>query len=89
MSLNDLPTRINGEPVTYSWSEQEAVGYVNTDTLVSGSATTFVNRAPEIPEIPENQPKPTVPGGAWVIFEEYETALGGEILINHVGDCFD
>ena len=89
LSLNDLPTRINGEPVTYSWSEQEAVGYVNTDTLVSGSATTFVNRAPEIPEIPENQPKPTVPGGAWVIFEEYETALGGEILINHVGDCFD
>ena len=89
LTLNDLPTRINGEAVTYSWSEQESVGYVNTDTLISGSATTFVNRAPEIPEIPENQPKPTVPGGNWVIFEEYETALGGETLINHVGDCFD
>ena len=29
------------------------------------------------------------PGGGWVIFEEYDTALGGETLINHVGDCFD
>ena len=31
------------------------------------------------------QPK----GEGYVIFEDYNTALGGAILINHVGDCFD
>lgn len=42
-----------------------------------------------VPPIPKNMPKAKVPGNLWFIFEEYETALGGEILINHVGDCFD
>ena len=86
---NDLPTRINGEPVTYSWAEQETVGYVLTGTSVQGSATVFTNRAPEVPHVPPTEPQPKVPGNEWVIFEEYDTALGGELLINHVGDCFD
>ena len=29
------------------------------------------------------------PGGDFAIFEEYQTALGVETIINHVGDCFD
>ena len=86
---NNLPTKINGEAVTYSWSEQETVGYVKTGETVSGSTTTFTNRAPEIPTVPEDEAQPKVPTTGWVIFEEYSTALGGELLINHVGDCFD
>ena len=30
-----------------------------------------------------------LPGGDFAIFEEYQTALGVETIINHVGDCFD
>ena len=55
-----------------------------------GSATVFTNRIARIPQVPEDQPPPDVPRGTgWVIFGEYDTALGGNILINHVGDCFD
>ena len=28
-------------------------------------------------------------GDNWAIFDEYDTPLGGQLLINHVGDCFD
>ena len=89
VSVNNLPTKINGQPVTYSWTEQEAVGYVKGAESVSGTTTIFTNHLPKIPTVPEDQPQPKVPGESWVIFEEYETALGGELLINHVGDCFD
>ena len=88
-TANNLPTRINGRAVTYSWSEQEVTGYVRAGASTSGSTTTFTNRLPLIPEIPPDQPQPKTPGDTWYIFNEYETALGGNILINHVGDCFD
>ena len=88
-TANNLPTKIDGKAVSYSWTEQEVVGYVSAGKSVSGSATIFTNRAPEIPRIPEDLPQPKLPGETWFVFEEYDTALGGEILINHVGDCFD
>jgi len=88
--VSDLPTRINGQEVTYSWREQEVVGYVQGNTSVNGISTVFTNRLARIPEVPEDQPQPDVPRGTgWVIFGEYDTALGGNVLINHVGDCFD
>ena len=89
VEITDLPTRINGEPVTYSWREEETVGYTLSELSAAGAVYVFFNRAREIPDIPPDQPQPRKPGGGWVIFEEYETALGGDILINHVGDCFD
>ena len=87
--LNNLPTRINGEPVTYSWREQESSGYVLDNTATEGIATVITNRIINVPKVPANQPQPKVPGDTWYVFEEYETALGIPILINHVGDCFD
>ena len=30
-----------------------------------------------------------VPGKPTVVFEDYDTPLGVEVIINHVGDCFD
>lgn len=41
-------------------------------------------------KIPETQPQPQQ-NSEWVTFEidEYKTALGGQIVINHVGDSFD
>ena len=88
--VSGLPTKINGEEVTYSWTEQEVVGYTRGSTTVDGISTVFTNRLYRIPEVPEDQPQPGVPKGeGYVIFEDYNTALGGAILINHVGDCFD
>ena len=75
--------------MTYSWKEEETVGYVLAGADVSGNNVTFYNHAVNVPKIPEWMPQAKVPGDMWFIFEEYETALGGEILINHVGDCFD
>ena len=88
-TVRDLPAYVNGEAVTYTWTEQEAPGYEQVDRMINGNTTVFVNRLMVVPEIPTEQVQPTVPGGGWVIFDEYETALGGETLINHVGDCFD
>ena len=89
VTVDNLPTRINGEPVVYSWTEQEAVGYIRSGMEQSGNATIFTNRIVRVPEIPEGRKKPRVPGGSWAYFEEYETALGIDSTINHVGDCFD
>ena len=88
-TADNLPKKINGKAVNYSWSEQEVVGYVKAGASTSGSATTFTNRLPLIPEIPPDQPQPKTPGETWYYFGDYDTALGGNVLINHVGDCFD
>ena len=89
LTVDNLPTKLNGKDVTYSWKEEESVGYVLAGTEVSGNSVVFYNHATNVPKIPEWMPQAKVPGDMWFIFEEYETALGGEILINHVGDCFD
>jgi hypothetical protein len=89
LTVDDLPTRLNGEAVEYSWSEQEIVGYKLTGAAWSGNGLVFTNYAQQVPKIPEDKAQPKTVGDLWFIFEEYETALGGEILINHVGDCFD
>lgn len=43
----------------------------------------------ERPPLEEDQPKPKVPSKVAFIIDEYDTPLGVEIMINHVGDCFD
>ena len=89
VTLNNLPTRINGEDVTYTWKEQETAGYVLAGAVTDGTATTFTNKIAKLPDIPKDQAQPKLPQGRWAVFEEYDTALGIPILINHVGDCFD
>ena len=43
----------------------------------------------ERPPLEEGQPMPKVPGKVTFIIDEYDTPLGVEVMINHVGDCFD
>lgn len=88
-TVSDLPAIVNGEPAQYVWIEQEVPGYRQTGKSVNGEVTTFTNKVVKLVKVPLDQPQPKVPGAIWFIFEEYDTALGGEILINHVGDCFD
>ncbi len=89
VTADNLPVRINGQPAEYSWKEQETLGYVAEGKSVSGSVTVFTNRISEIPQVPDEYRKPRTPGGSWAMFEDYQTALGVELIINHVGDCFD
>lgn len=46
-----------------------------------------------IPHVPENQPQPKLPGNNWkevtITINEYNTALGLGLTVNHTGDCFD
>ena len=88
-TVTDLPAIVNGEPAEYTWTEQEVPGYKQTGKSVNGDMTTFTNKVVKLVKVPADQPQPKVPGAIWFIFEEYDTALGGDILINHVGDCFD
>ena len=89
VTVDNLPTKLNGEAVTYSWTEQEVRGYTIAGIAVNGMTTTFTNHVVTVPVVPAGQPKPNTFGGGIIIFEEYDTALGIPVLINHVGDCFD
>jgi hypothetical protein len=88
-TIDNLPTRVNGEPVTYTWTEQQVIGYTLTGVVTEGNLTTFTNRYWERPQNPQNANTPRLPGKPVYVFDEYETPLGVEIVINHVGDCFD
>jgi len=86
---DNLPLKIKGEEVTYTWVEQEVRGYKAEPAKVDGMTTTFTNRFIKVPEVPPDKPKPPTFGPPTYVFEEYDTARGIPVLINHVGDCFD
>lgn len=86
ITANNLPTRLNGEEVTYSWKEEKVGGYTMA-TETAGAVTTITNTYVPIP--PAVNHKGKTGGDNWAIFDEYDTPLGGQLLINHVGDCFD
>ncbi|MBR4576659.1 MAG: Cna B-type domain-containing protein [Clostridia bacterium] len=87
--ISNLPAVINGEPVTYTWTEQEVPGYRLVKKENHGNVTVFTNEPVKLAKVPANEVQPKYAGETWVVFEEYDTALGGETIINHVGDCFD
>ncbi len=88
-TISDLPAYSAGEPVTYTWTEQEVIGYRLESTVTEGTVTTFTNRVIIVPETPTETRKPRVPKEPLTPFEEYDTPLGVDVMINHVGDCFD
>ncbi len=87
-TIDNLPIRINGQPVTYTWTEVSVLGYVLESKFTNGIVTTFTNKPWKEPDTPEQGKKPKKPGEP-IGIEEYDTPLGVEIVINHVGDCFD
>lgn len=88
-TISDLPAYQNGEPVVYTWSEPRVAGYRQTEVTIEGNLTTFTNRVIPVPETPQEHKPPKVPKAKLTEFDEYPTALGVEVMINHVGDCFD
>ena len=86
VTATGLPTRLNGQEVTYSWKEEKVGGYT-METETAGDVTTITNTYVPIP--PAAVHKGKTGGDRWATFDEYDTPLGGQLLINHVGDCFD
>ena len=86
-TIENLPTRLNGKPVTYTWTEQEVIGYKLTKTTKKGNMTIFTNSSHKR-QNNQGGKNPEGPGDTTRI-EDYKTPLGVEIMINHVGDCFD
>ena len=88
-TVDDLPAYRNGERITYTWQEEEVLGYVLTDTSTNGTATTFTNTLWQLVPPPNDTPPGPRPGIPEDEIDDYGTPLGLGIIINHVGDCFD
>ena len=89
-TISDLPIMMHGQPMSYSWTEQEVLGYTQSEVSVVGNTTIFTNYMRRRPENPPEDKKVTKQrGNSYVIIEDYGTPLGVDVVINHVGDCFD
>ena len=84
-----LPAEINGRPAAYTWKESEVPGYRLVSTTVTGGITIFVNEPLRRGNLPEGRPVGAIRGDPYAVIDDYETALGTAVTINHVGDCFD
>ena len=87
-TITGLPAKLNGEPAAYTWTEQAVLGYVQESTTTNGTVTVITNKLWTRPDTPTQGRTPKFPGET-VDIEEYDTPLGIEVVINHVGDCFD
>ena len=88
-TIAGLPARVDGKTAEYTWTEQSVIGYTLESKTEQGGVTTFTNRLWTRPDSPSLGRKPKTTGNTWFVFDEYDTPLGVEIVINHVGDCFD
>ena len=80
----------DGEEIQYAWKEKGIPGYHIESTYDINEVTTIVNRVYQIIP-PEGVKPPKLPGKPVSLIEldDYMTALGLEVSINHCGDCFD
>ena len=89
-TIDNLPTVVNGKPVTYTWTEQRVLNYEKTGEVTEGNLTIFTNTVYTRPTPTTGTRKtPPTAGEPLEVLEDYETPLGVEVIINHVGDCFD
>ena len=88
-TIKDLPTRVNGQPVTYTWTEQQVLNYNMTEKSTAGSVTTFTNSYVYTKNTTTTKTNTPRHGNPTEELEDYKTPLGVNVMINHVGDCFD
>ena len=86
--ITGLPKYVNGKEAVYTWSEQEVLGYKIKSTVVDGDATVITNEPYHDDGTPKGK-KPAKAGRRTESLEDYDTPLGVNVIINHVGDCFD
>lgn len=87
----EVPTQEKGAEIMYTWIEHTVSGYTLTSNITKGNITIITNTIINIPVVPSDQPQPkTIKHHTHTLeINEYDTALGIPMLINHVGDCFD
>lgn len=51
-TISNLPTTVNSQPVTYTWTPQELLGYEVNNTETAGTVTTFTMVIWQRPEVP-------------------------------------
>ena len=90
-TVENLPTVVNGKPVTYTWSEQEVIGYDRTGEETTDNMTVFTNtiNGRLVPPPDDEHQEKKKRGTPSYYIDDYGTPLGVEVMINHVGDCFD
>ena len=88
-TVDHLPVYKNGQRIEYTWTEQETLGYVLTSITTVNGVTTIINAPWTRPEPPEGRRIPPIPGEPTEEIDDFDTPLGVEVIINHVGDCFD
>lgn len=88
-TIAGLPAKVNGKPAEYTWTEQSIIGYELESMVTEDNITIITNRLWMRPDAPSQGRMPKTAGDTVYTFEEYDTPLGVEIVINHVGDCFD
>ena len=82
VTVTDLPAEDeDGDEIEYTWTEHRVKGY-RSSVHEDGNVTTFTNIFRLPPSISRR-------GGRLTVLEDYETALGINAIINHVGDCFE
>lgn len=88
-TVNNLPTIVNGAKAEYVWKEQQVLGYSLREAKEVGNTWTFTNVSNETP--PTGTPKGVTKTRKTTTeeIEDYKTPLGVNVMINHVGDCFD
>ncbi|MBR3334900.1 MAG: Cna B-type domain-containing protein, partial [Clostridia bacterium] len=86
--ITGLPKYVNGEEAVYTWSEPEVFGYQIKSAEVDGSLTVITNE-PYHDDGTTKGKKPPKAGPGTEEIDEYKTPLGVNVIINHVGDCFD
>ena len=85
VTVEDLPGRNEkGERIEYTWTEHHVKGY-RRSVAVEEDVTTFTN----IFRIPPSMMPPEGGRPRLTILEDYETPLGIDAIINHVGDCYE
>ena len=80
-----------GNEIEYTWSEESVIGYTLEGIYTKEDYTTIINKVWTRPEKPTKGKTPKTAGRkvTTITFEDYETPLGVNVMINHVGDCFD
>ncbi len=88
-TVENLPAVVNGEAVQYTWTEQEVLGYEAVGASRNGTETVFTNRIRQRNDEPNRPDSPKPKGNNYIIISEYGTPLGVNVIINHVGDCYE
>ena len=84
-----LPKYVDGKEMDYTWKEKDVLGYDLESQKTTGSQTVITNKPHNRGGNPARGGKSRTGGTTLYPFDDYETPLGVDVVINHVGDCFD